>query len=325
MLYSGLLKGGLGEECIANMKLDGALGKKKELKALAEKEGLSLYLSMNALTVPEDAPKYDRYRQTAKAIDDSLSKRYHFNIVDLTTEKYDYIISPLKYADFAEKLQKFAAESAFDGIFFNDLGSRLYSHNADTVVFRQDTKQLSLMQLHNYAKDKKLVLSNPYEAALPYASVIVDLPAAKITKVIDQAVPFYQMTIHSLIDYSSAAINEAVDIRTAVLNCVETGSIPYFKLFAAAQDSLTDTEFSTMYSHGFYTWQDEVVSAWKQISVLYEQVGDKPITDHSCVADGVYKTVYGDSVAVYTNYNSVSITVDGITVESENYKIEVME
>ena len=324
-LYSGILKGGMGDESIAQLKTDKALGKEEQLQALAEREGVSLYLTMDALTVPKETSGYRRYKQTAKTIDDSLAKRYQFNIVDLSTETYDYIISPLQYGYFGDQLRGFVTETAFEGLAFTDMGNRLYSHNADSVLFRQDTKALSVAQLQTYAASQSLILTDPFEAALPYAAAIVDLPAAKVTKVIDQSVPFYQMAIHSLIDYSAAPINEAVDVTTAVLYCAETGSIPYFKLFAAAQDSLTDTKFSQMYSHGFYTWQDTVVSVWQRLSELYAQVGDLPITDHCCLRDGVYRTVYGDEIVVYTNYNTNAETVDGVTVEAEDFRIEVWE
>lgn len=322
-LYSGVLRGGLGDESIVQLKADNALGKEAQLQALAEREGISLYLMMDALTVPKETSGYRRYKHTAKTIDDSLAKRYQFNIVDLSTESYDYIISPLQYGYFGEALRGFTEETAFEGLTFTDMGNRLYSHNGNGVLFRQDTKALSIAQLQSYAASRNLILTNPYEAAFPYAQSIIGLPSAKVTKVIDQSVPFYQMAIHSLINYSAAPINEAVDVTTAVLNCAETGSIPYFKLFAAAQDSLTDTKFSQMYSHGFYTWQDTVVSVWQRLSELYAQVCDLPITDHCCLQDGVYRTVYGGEIAVYTNYNSNAVAVDGITVEAEDFRIEV--
>jgi hypothetical protein len=324
VLYSGILKGGLGREHIAKLKLDGALGSLEELRALAEKEGVSMYLTVNALTLPKDASGYNRYTQTAKTMDDGLSKRYRFNMVDLTTDGYDYILSPLYYGYYGEKLLAFVEKNGLDGIAFTDLGGRIYSHNGDSILFRQDTKALSLAQLQQYSAGTGLILTDPIESALPYAGSVVDLPTAKVSKVIDQAIPFYQMAIHGLVDYAGAPINEAVDVQSAILDCVQTGSVPYFSLFAAAQDSLTDTEFSHMYSHGYDTWRDTVINVYSRLAELYAQVGDLPITDHICLKKGVYKTVYGDSVVVYTNYNSAAVTVEGITVDGENYRMEVL-
>jgi len=325
VLYAGILKGGYGREHIAKLKLDGALGSVEELKALAEKEGVSLFLTVNALTVPKDASGYNRYTQTAKTMDDGLSKRYRFNMVDLTAEGYDYILSPLYYEHYGEKLQEFVNKNSLDGIVFTDLGNRLYSHNGDSVLFRQDTKALTVEQLKQYSANASVILTDPFEGALPYASAILDLPTAKVNKVIDEAIPFYQMAIHGLVDYSGAPINEAVDVQTAILDCAQTGSVPYFSLFAAAQDSLTDTEYSYMYSHGYDVWRDTVISVYSRLAELYDQVGDLPMTDHICLEKGVYKTVYGDRVAVYTNYTAEAVTVDGVTVAPEDFGIKVVE
>ena len=324
LLYSGVLGGGLGKESISSLSLDKALGKKALLQKLAEQEGVSLHLSLSALTVPKDASGFSRYSQTAKTIDDSLSKKYYYNTVDLSVEKYDYIVSPLHYSALRESLTAFAQKTAFEGLAFADLGNRLYSHNEGTVLFREDTQAIVVEQLAQYAKDYALILSNPYEPALPYTDSIVDLPSARISKAVDRSVPFYQMVLHSLVGYSGEPINESVDYSQAVLACAETGSLPYFKLFTAPQDSLTDTEFSSMYSHGYSTWSERVVSVYEQLSALHAQVGDQPIIGHDCLQEGVYRTVYGNSMAVYTNYNTSAVTVDGVTVEAESYRIEVM-
>ena len=80
-----------------------------------------------------------------------------------------------------------------------------------------------------------------------------------------------------------------------------------------------------MYSHGYDTWKDSMVSVWKQMSQLYDLVADKPITEHVCLQEGVYLTVYGDEIAVYTNYNTVAATVNGLTVDAQSYRIEVVK
>ena len=80
-----------------------------------------------------------------------------------------------------------------------------------------------------------------------------------------------------------------------------------------------------MYSHGYDVWRDTVVSVYSRLAELYDQVSDLPITDHAYLEKGVYKTVYGDRVAVYTNYTAEAVTVDGVAVASEDFVIKVVE
>ena len=44
----------------------------------------------------------------------------------------------------------------------------------------------------------------------------------------DVTVPFYQMVVHSFVDYSSLAANMSYDYNRQKLRFVETGSIPHF-------------------------------------------------------------------------------------------------
>lgn len=45
------------------------------------------------------------------------------------------------------------------------------------------------------------------------------------------------------------------------------------------------------------------------------------MTRHEKLADGVYRTTYGDSRSVTVNYNDTTVTADGAAIEPKGYRI----
>ncbi|MBE6904110.1 MAG: hypothetical protein E7480_05830 [Ruminococcaceae bacterium] len=324
MILSGALKGGLENESISKLKLENKLGKSSVLSDIANSSGVELLISIDALSVPKDASGFNRYNDTAQTIDKSIAKKYSYDIVTMKNDGYRYLISPLKYSSFTNDLVKFLGKSYFEGISFTDLGTKLYSHNADDVVItRQDAKNISLAQLEKYSQSGELVLSNPYEAALQYADAVINLTSS-INKNIDEQIPFYQMVYHSLVDYSGTPINEASDIQEAVLRCLERGENPYFRVFSSEFNSAANTDFSYLYCNGFEVLKQEIADIYKTIDSVLSEVSGMYITGHEKIKDGFYKTIYGDKIAIYVNYNDNDEQYNEITVKANSYEKEVL-
>ena len=65
----------------------------------------------------------------------------------------------------------------------------------------------------------------------------------------------------------------------------------------------------------------DAVLLYDEVSGFLGEVRSLPITLHEKLADGVYRTLYGDSRTVTVNYNESTVTVDGAAIEAKGYRI----
>ena len=114
-------------------------------------------------------------------------------------------------------------------------------------------------------------------------------------------VPFIQIALHGLVEYTESAHNLADDPNVQFLRILETGAMPYYLLTWSESTVFLDTTFNTIYSSNFYTWNETAIKDYKTLSSVFNGYCDKEITDHEIITENVRSTVYGDSLKVVVN------------------------
>ena len=80
---------------------------------------------------------------------------------------------------------------------------------------------------------------------VPYSDYVTDMDIdSKAVNIIDESVPFYQIALHGLVNYSGSAINLSEDEKDMILKSAETGAGLYFTFMHQPTSVLQDTDYT---------------------------------------------------------------------------------
>ena len=155
---------------------------------------------------------------------------------------------------------------------------------------------------------------------MPYASYLSNIPTedSGLTTT-SRRVPFVQMAVNGIINYSGEALNFSEDIDKAVLRCIETASSPSFIFAYDNVEKIKNTAYTKYYSVDYTSWKDKAVSIYNEVSEALKDTEDACIVSHEYVTSEVVCTVYSNGVKIYVNYGKTDFNFEGITVQAESY------
>ncbi len=326
MISLGALKGGLDNYSLNGNKPLGVLGGYRGYAALeeaVEAQGGSLYLAFNALTVPRESGRFNRNQRSARTLDQSLAKKYKYNLV---TQKKEGLSNILSVGYLPEYVGNFVSRLTGKGVSnfaLEDMGNELYAdYNKASTTLRQSAKKVTLDVLESVTDSGKLLLTAPMVDAVSQASGLVEVPLyANNNKIVSRSVPFLPMVLSGLKTYAGEAYNEVDNRQYVRLKVLETGAMPYFSLFYADNTMLRNSDYTYLTSNNYQLWLEDSVALWKECQTISQKVQGAHLTRHEEVAAGVYSSVYSNGCTVLTNYNSTSVTVDGQEIGAMDYAI----
>jgi len=138
---------------------------------------------------------------------------------------------------------------------------------------------------------------------------------------LDETVPFYQIVIHGVIPYTGKPSNLRNDGKVEFLKAIEYGAGPSFELTYKPTDHLKRTMEDRLFSSDYAYWFNRSVEEYEEFRKLEESIGGELITNHEQLAKNVYKTTYENGTQVIVNYNRKAKSVDGHTIEGQNYTV----
>jgi hypothetical protein len=154
----------------------------------------------------------------------------------------------------------------------------------------------------------------PNSYALPYAKTVLDLPStdSKYT-IVDYAVPFYQMVLSGLAEFSNKSANLGTDLQKEWLQCAETGASLKVTLVAQNVTETIDTDYDYLCGTDYTAWRETFENMQMQLVNLFNQLGSREMQSNVRLADDVYKTTYTSGKSVVVNYRSEPVqTKDGL-------------
>ena len=141
----------------------------------------------------------------------------------------------------------------------------------------------------------------------------------------NEAVPFYQMVVHSYIPYSSVPGNLAHDLNWMELKWAEYGYMPYFLLSEGDAAELKYTSANWLYSSKYSKWKEEVIEVSKNMTEKLGSVWNSEMAEHKRLDSfiEVYSTRYANNKIVYVNYSSSDYTYEYVSANGETVTVVI--
>lgn len=199
----------------------------------------------------------------------------------------------------------------FGGYAIHDAGRLLYSDYSASGQSRADAAGILSEQAQTLASGHKLMVDGGNFYLLKNADFAAGLPCdtAYPQSGAYAPVPFVEMILHGIVDYSLSPVNLAKDGEWAFLKSLEYGALPSYEWYCEK------TGFEILDS--IYCCEGQLGRAAENYLRADEVLGDlrgARMTAHYKVEDGVYCAEYNDSSFLYFNYNREPRTVRSLTL-----------
>ncbi len=240
-------------------------------------------------------------------------------ITDKTVYSFPYSTAPQKFLKMnnlentVENILSDSEKVSFDGYCLNDAGRYLYSDYSSKSYSRALSQSEISSQISVLSTSKLLMVDVGNFYTLKNADVVSNIPVSTMAyteKNSYESIPFVQMLLHGIVEYSTAGTNTFDDSKTAFLKAIEYGCLPSADWYCTAFDKSIDSKY--YYDNNI---NDMVLYYTKANSALSE-LRDSRMTSHSKIQDGIYCTEYDNSIKVYVNYTNESVTVNGVIINS---------
>lgn len=255
-------------------------------------------------------------------------KLYNYDIVTYKQSKWQetyYLVRPDYAQRNASNLIKALKGKKAKGIAFRDIGNLLSAdyYNKATVT-RQRTLEMNVDTLKEAsAAGLRIVIKSGNDYAVPYADLITDMNlSGNAYTILDRQVPFYQMALHGMKDYTGEAINLAGDYQTSLLKAAEYGAGLNFTFMKEDTLVVRDSMYSCYTAAGYDRWKSQVLPMITRYQSEMAGVNQLRMVDHDRLNDWVTVTTYEDGTKVYVNFGVSDSTVDGVKVPARDYKVE---
>lgn len=333
--YLGWRDSNLTAKTFGNLKVSNLIGSKAKFRALIadnnNNDAVYPYVQFGQFT--DFTELFGKNHYVAHAVDGNLAKSRPYDLnsnVFNKTKPWVYALSPRYYLVFATSLGKNIAKLTNSSyLAVNQLGSTLsgdYKKGVETFKVDAVNHQIEAFDALNKEGITNITLYTPYDYAIKYASVIKNVPYQYTAyEILDYSIPFYQLVINGLVDYSGESVNAYSEkgLTEHIMRMIETGSNIDFTFTYESSEKLLQTDYNTYYYTQYTDWLDDVAEIYQTLDDL--GIYAMRLTSHERVDNNVFKVVYSDGTntkTIYLNYtrNPYHAT-DGTVVEAKSFAV----
>ncbi|MFC5467044.1 DUF5696 domain-containing protein [Lederbergia graminis] len=329
--YSGWFNGGLDQKVPEKVKVDKVIGGSKGLEEFIEyleEKDIPFYPEVSFA----EARSKKGFNEKKEAVRNLKRIPASVYPVDLAINRRDrekdpsYLVKPTLIKDYVSSYIDEVKDYSLNGIALSDLASKLHSdfYIKDNID-RMESKQISVESMKLLKEAGFELMSDKANSyAFPYTSLITNTPMSSSGfKIQDESIPFYQMVVRGFVDYTGEPYNLTAfkDAREYVLKSLEYGAGVHFEWIYKPNHLLKETNHDHLFAVNYELWFDQSVELYHEINEFLKQVQGERLVNHEKLADNVYKSTYENGLHVIVNYNSTSVTVDGVVVKPEGYVI----
>ena len=301
------------------LPISGSVGKMDALTALVDKaEQNGSIVSLTANFVEADADRHDYSRRNDIV--------YTGNHAVLTNEDVTtFIMSPDEIENRFRGVSSGLADTGLHGLRLERFGTALvYNYGSRRYYTVADCLGIYERMAEEVREKYGFVSVQGGSAyALPWADMLTEIPYKDSGfQFTTASVPFYQMVVHGLRDYTATPGNLSSDLEREVLRWVEMGYMPYFELTYDSTESLMYTKYQSLFTAQYTSWLDDVAAIAQQFSTGdLADLRTAQMLEHTAVARDVYKVTYDNGTTVYVNYGETDAQADDRTIPAMDYLI----
>ncbi len=284
-----------------------ALGKQSDY------ENLYSYLNSQKFSLFIDTNILFSNSSGAKNIKGKKAQAELISPVTLETQNHEF----LKMDSFENKINKILNKSEnvlFDGYSLNDMGKYLYSDYSNNSYSRNQSQTEIFSQLPVLSTSKQIMIEHGNLYTLKGADVVSNIPVSPLAYKETSAyvgVPFIQMLLHGMMEYSTSPLNLSENPQDAFLKSVEYGCLPSAYWYCTKLNEGNDNFY---YNNNI----NDIVSYYAKAHQTLSALRDSRMTSHREVQPGVYCAEYDNSAKVYINYTNTNVTVHGVVVNAKD-------
>lgn len=333
MRMTGWCNGGVRQQVLNGVHTLGELGGDDGMKKLittAAEENVDLYFDgISCFAYHSDFLQgFIPFIHAAKFPTRELVKLYHYDIVTYQQADWDehyYLVKPSVAAKYTDNLTEELSKKGAAGVAFRDLGNLLSAdyNNKDTVT-REQVKAQHVKALRKaQEKGLKISIKEGNDYALPYVDLVTDINlSGNGYAIIDESIPFFEIAIHGLKNYTGEPINLAGDYQTALLECAEYGAGLNFSLMKADTSILQDSAYSCYTGAAWDRWKEKLIPLIQRYQSEMAGLNSQRITGHRKLSPETTMTEYEDGTRVYVNYGHSDFKNGEMNIPARNYLVE---
>ena len=331
--FTGWCNGGVQQRVLTSIHVEGALGGEngmKKLIASAKEKNVDLFFDGISCFAYNSGflNGFNYLSDSARATTRTVIKLYPYDIVTYRLSDWMdpyYLVKPAYARKCAESLINGLKDRGSAGIAFRDIGNLLSADYEDNgMMTREQVKAMDIQTLEDaVATGMKIIIKEGNAYSIPYADLITDMNlSGNSYALLDYGVPFYQIAIHGLKDYTGEAINLAGDSQTLLLESAEYGAGLNFSFMYMDTKVLQDSVFSCYASAGYLPWKEEAMAIINRYQTEMSGLNRQAITGHERLNEDVAVTVYADGTKVYVNYGAREYSDGAVTVPGRDYLVK---
>lgn len=321
--YEGLFNGGVDGVAPVKLSAISELGSKNELKTLLSKENVYPALSIQA--VAKEGNGISQSNDFARTDGKNYVSISSYNLATGSKKKTvagNYLLSPSSYEKVVSGLAKAYQKYDCNQILVKDAASLLYSDFDPDGGFTMEDAKLhlcdALAQLKDAGFSLKLDGINVY--ALKYGTAFTNVSTeSQLLKYADAEIPFVGLVLHGMVPYSVEPLNEASRYEEALLDMIEYGANPGWRLITGNMSVLDDTKYTCFYSADASTWSREITALNESLADFYTATAKETIEEHSILENGLVRVTYSNGYKAYINRTDETLKDGSVTVNGNSY------
>jgi len=336
--YHGWRSEGLKNVSFKNISVSNEIGGKKKLLKLINEynsKNISIYPQLEFLEYQKFQESFGRSHYTARDVGGSYSTKYPYELnSNVFNKKADEImvLSPAYYTAFATTLAKeYSKTLGIQTLSLTGLGSQLSgNYRKNKTIFKSGAveEQIESFDILYENGINQLALKAPYYYALEFVSNAYDVPYQSTQyEILDYSIPFYQLVVNGLFDYSGESINANVEkgLQEHLMKCIETGSNPAFTFTYDDSSELLLTDYNSYYYTLYTRWLSDVENICDTLNEL--NIYSCRLAKHERLDENVYKVTYmndttATKIEIVLNYQRINWTYEnGVVIPAKSYKI----
>lgn len=299
------------DEGAGKATVPGALGGTKGLKELSQftaDHDISIFAGSNSATFYKNGNGYSIKGDSVRTIAQEPAAQFDYYRASYSAnlESARYLASPATITAMGEKWLSSLTPYGFTGVSYIDIGGMLYSDFSRRSPTAQEDTQTAFRSVLARAGEQGDVLTTGGQLYAAARSHIIMDPPCESSKMAfaDAEIPFYQIAMSGLANYTTPAINARANQNQWLLYALETGSLIHWQVVGGNTDLLPGTRLAELGGADYALNRDFILSATEEYAPLLEGLVGQSIVNHERLTQNVRRTTYANGVKVTVNYSS---------------------